>query len=76
MVAEPQLISSKEICERAGITYRTLDNWVTKGYATPAIDSDGSGTSRRWYEWQVGELFYLRRVVVSPTAAGGMMRRL
>jgi DNA-binding transcriptional MerR regulator len=46
-MAKP-LLSSAEMCERAGVTYRQLDNWARKGYVTPAQPAAGCGTQRRW----------------------------
>ena len=60
MTDKPLLLTSSEICRRARISYRQLDNWVWNGYITPHIEADGSGTRRWWLEWQVGELAYLR----------------
>ena len=51
-----ELISSTEMIERAGITTRMLDEWVRRGHVTPAIQAHGSGTQRRWFSWQIGEV--------------------
>lgn len=38
--------SSQQIADKAGITYRQLDHWVTKGWLRPR--GSGSGSDRYW----------------------------
>lgn len=46
--------SSTEVCKMAGVTYRQLDYWRTKGYIRPSTVSvavgrnPGAGTHLRW----------------------------
>lgn len=39
-------MNSTTAAERADITYRQLDHWITKGYIRPAVASPGSGAPR------------------------------
>ncbi len=50
------LISTNEMARRANISYRMLDHWVRENLVVPAIAAQGSGTSRRWYSWQIGQV--------------------
>jgi DNA-binding transcriptional MerR regulator len=56
------LLSSFEVCRRARVTYRMLYSWATSGLVIPAVDSDGSGTVRRWWPYQVGEVIEIREL--------------
>lgn len=44
------LHTSEEAAERAGVTFRQLDYWVTQGIVTPTewLNEGGSGSRRRW----------------------------
>ena len=44
-------MNSQEVCNYAGITYRQLDHWTTRGYIAPADAQDrnpGTGKVREW----------------------------
>lgn len=56
------LISTYELCARAGVTYRRLDLWERAGLLTPLVRADGSGTARRWGEYQIGEVVEIREL--------------
>jgi len=40
-------LSSAEVCQRAGVTFRQLDYWHRAGLF-PDVDAGGSGTRRLW----------------------------
>lgn len=41
--------STREVCDRAGITYRQVHYWHASGVIVPSLrDCHGSGTLRRW----------------------------
>lgn len=74
--------SSKEVCERTGLSYRQLDYWVRKRILTPSIEANGSGTRRQFSDRDVAmllvlaslrksgyELEALRRFAQEPVAA-------
>lgn len=42
------MLSSKQVCELGGCTYRQLDYWARLGWITPEVQAEGSGTQRRW----------------------------
>lgn len=56
------LISTPELCRRAKVTYRMLNMWVVLGLVKPAVESRGSGTVRRWFQYQVGEVIEIREL--------------
>lgn len=41
-----RLLSSAEVCQLSGLTYRQLDYWVRTEKIDCAVDAVGSGTSR------------------------------
>jgi len=47
------LLSSTEVCARAGCSYRQLDYWVRHGAVTPTVAATGSGTQRGFTEADV-----------------------
>lgn len=55
-IGDRALLSSNQMAELGGITYRQLDLWVREGVITPHIESAGSGHPRRWLVTQVNEL--------------------
>lgn len=64
VVAAPlMLITSTELCRRAGVSYRKIDTWTRDGLIVPHVDSSGSGTQRQWGEWQVGEVVELQEII-------------
>jgi DNA-binding transcriptional MerR regulator len=44
-----ELITSPEVCQLAGITYRQLDYWVRTEKIDCAVDATGSGSQRLFY---------------------------
>jgi hypothetical protein len=42
------VLTSQEVIEAAGITYRQLDWWTRCGYVQPPDPEPGSGTPRQW----------------------------
>lgn len=53
VATEVRLISSTELAERSGATYRQIDYWTRVGYLTPAVASSGSGSYRKFSEADV-----------------------
>ena len=49
MTTTAELLTSHEIAERAGITYRQLDYWCRAGLLDPTVAAAGSGTRRGWH---------------------------
>lgn len=65
------LISSRDLADRAGVTYRQVDYWCTKGVITPALLSrGGSGGVRRWNEDDIGRVRLLGKI--SSMTAGNL----
>ena len=59
-MTDPVGLSSREVCERAGVTYRQLDNWARRGYVTPSLlEASGCGTARRWAPGDVARVLEL-----------------
>lgn len=42
------MLTSTEVCERTGATYRQLDYWTRIGALVPVVRANGSGTRRLW----------------------------
>jgi len=42
----PDLLTSAQVAQRSGITYRMLDNWVRNEMITPVVHAHGSGSAR------------------------------
>lgn len=59
-VPTESLLSSPEVCQQAGCTYRQLDFWVRCGYIRPARAAAGYGTQRGF---DLAEVVVLRRMV-------------
>lgn len=44
---DDQALTSAEVCDAAGITYRQLDYWIRRGYVSPSVqDAEGPGSLR------------------------------
>ena len=41
-------LTTHQIAEAVGVSYRQVDWWVRKGYLEPSDPSTGSGDPRRW----------------------------
>ncbi len=42
----PGMVSTKRVCQVAGITYRQLDYWIRNAVVSPTVGANGSGTRR------------------------------
>lgn len=60
------MLSSAEVCDLAGISYRQLDYWTRTGHA-PGEDQRelGSGNRRRWTARQAAVLTVMARLVAT-----------
>ena len=56
------LLSTPEVAERAGVTYRQIDHWARIGLITPTIEADGPGSRRRWERAHVAQIAVIGRV--------------
>lgn len=70
-----ELLSTYEVCRRARVTYRMLYSWATHGLVVPAVDSQGSGTVRRWWPYQVGEVVEIRELKREQKRLDGLVKR-
>lgn len=50
------LMTARDVVRTAGISYRMLDHWTTRGRLVPAIHATGSGTSRLYWPEVVDEI--------------------
>ena len=41
-----QLLTSSEVCQRTGLTYRQLDYWTRQGFVEPVVAAAGQGSNR------------------------------
>jgi DNA-binding transcriptional MerR regulator len=58
------MLSSSEVCDLAGISYRQLDYWTRTGHAPgESRRRTGSGNRRRWSERQAAVLAVMARLV-------------
>ena len=68
---DTETMSSTEVCELVGCTYRMLDYWARTGRITgqPRGRATGSGHRRRWTQEQVAEarLLYTASRYVNAT---------
>lgn len=52
LTATPHLdrddLTTDEVCQLAGCSYRQLDYWARAGTVRPAVSARGPGTTRRW----------------------------
>lgn len=46
-------LSSADVVETAGVTYRQLDYWARRGYVRPLPRDPGQGYPRHWDEAEV-----------------------
>ena len=54
------MLTSKELCAAAGITYRQLNYWVGQGWITYESDGKGSGYRYRYPLGSIAEAAALR----------------
>lgn len=65
------LISTRELCDLVGLTYRQADYWVRQGYLTPTVaTSGGSGIPRRFTVTEARVADALRQVLGAGCRAG------
>lgn len=57
------LLTSHEVAEHAGITFRQLDYWTRRGYVTAEQPGRGSGTQRRFTPEQADRVALLAALV-------------
>lgn len=63
-MAEGTMLSSAEVCDLAGISYRQLDYWTRTGHAPGEDQRDtGRGNRRRWTARQAAVLAVMARLV-------------
>lgn len=67
-----RMLRSKEVCARAGCTYRQLDYWIRAGYLEPwmVIGEGGSGSVRLFERGQVAEVRRLKRRMARKRETG------
>lgn len=70
-----ELISTHELCRRAGVTYRMLDMWANMGFVVPVVHAQGSGTARGWRGYQVGEVVEIRELKCEQARLAGLVKR-
>lgn len=58
-----ELLTSTEVCDQAGITYRQLDYWTRLEAVTDEAGAKGSGSRRRWTRRQAAVLAVLAKLV-------------
>lgn len=58
-------LSSVQVCQEVGISYRQLDHWVRAGYLHPQLGmpNPGSGTARCFTRRDVTRLHAIRRAI-------------
>lgn len=62
-----EYLTSGEVCERLGITYRQLDYWTTKGYVRPSVErATGPGSLRRWSHSDLEQVRHVRNAMSAP----------
>jgi hypothetical protein len=66
----PPLLSSYEVCDVAGISYRQLDYWCRCDVIRPEQDARGSGTRRRFTHDQTVQLATCARVAGELSSGG------
>lgn len=51
-------MSSEDVCDKAGVTYRQLDHWSAQGYVRPSLSEHraGQGVPHRWSETDAEEV--------------------
>lgn len=66
----PILMTSPQVCQATGASYRMLDYWCRTGIITPMHEARGSGTQRRFHVEQLPVI----RVVQRLAEMGGLHR--
>ncbi len=46
----PELLTSQDVVDLSGISYRQLDYWTRRGWVEPVVAADGSGSQRLFDE--------------------------
>lgn len=62
MMLAVELLSSMELLDGTGITYRQLDYWTRCGAIRPQVEAHGSGTWRGWLESDRARLIRIARL--------------
>lgn len=69
-------LTSPEVCELTGLTYRRLDHWTRTGRISSIEPDVGSGSQRRYSTAVVGEVrSLLKRIDACPLQHGGLDTR-
>lgn len=55
-------LSTMEVVEQTGASYRQLDYWARQGVLVPAVEAAGSGTARRYTKAQARAACALARL--------------
>jgi DNA-binding transcriptional MerR regulator len=55
--------SSMQVAEQAGVTYRQLDHWVSRGWLHPESVGTGTGHERHWPPREVRQAQDMGRLV-------------
>lgn len=58
-------LTSREVCEQTGVTYRQLDYWCRRGLVRPTVEASGQGSRRGWARADVERV---RRVSAAAAA--------
>lgn len=67
-----ELLTSDQLIDATGISYRTLDNWVRTGLVSPVIEAQGSGSRRLFDPEDVSKVAdLLERIHACPLGHGG-----
>lgn len=57
----PHLLSTADLADATGASFRQIDNWCRRGLITPIVKAEGSGTRRAWSERTVASVSRLVR---------------
>lgn len=68
------LLSTEEVCEITGLTYRQLDYYTRHGVVAPAVEARGSGTRRGWLDEQVPQIMVVASVANAMREISGIER--
>jgi DNA-binding transcriptional MerR regulator len=56
------LLSTTQVVDSTGVTYRVLDYWIRNGVLEPVVDANGSGSRRLFEPRQVPMIRALGRI--------------
>lgn len=60
---EIELLTTQEVAEASGVSYRMMDYYVRQGYFQPVVQAQGSGSRRLWDPAVLDEIAELQRKV-------------